>query len=194
MALRELLRALEKDAEIRVAAVGAEARAAADRLSADASARLEQRRAADLAAREVELRAAASEEIEAARREATRRALLARAEALHRVFTHARAMLTRLEPDLTLQAGVGREIDAAQAYLGTTAGVVRCSHGWAATLKTALAGRSGLRLEPTKGIGAGMVVRAADGTVEVDATLERRLEQLWPRLAIELVRALEAPA
>lgn len=193
MALKELLGALEQDAEARITAVRAAAKATADQLRADAGARLERRRTVDLAVREAESRAAAAEVIESVRREATRRGLLARAEALDRILTRARDLLATLEPDATLLAGIRREIDAAFEYVGSSAGVVRCSPAWVSTLKKALAGRSGVRLEANNAIGAGMVVLAADGRVEIHATLHHRLDQLWPELAIELVRQLEAP-
>lgn len=192
MAIRELLRALEKDAEAKVTALRTAARAAADQLIVEATARLDRRRAEDLAAREAELRATASGAIETARQEATSRALVARGEVLDRVFTRARTLLTTLEPEMAFQATVRYEIDAALLYLGASAAVVCCSPAWSPLLTRALRGRAGIRLEVSNDLGAGMIVRALDGRVEIDATLARRLDQLWPRLAIDLVRGLEA--
>jgi vacuolar-type H+-ATPase subunit E/Vma4 len=55
-----------------------------------------------------------------------------------------------------------------------------------------VARRSNIRLEASNGVGPGAAIRAADGSLEIDARLETRLDRLWPRLAIDLVRELEA--
>jgi vacuolar-type H+-ATPase subunit E/Vma4 len=66
--------------------------------------------------------------------------------------------------------------------------VVRCPPGWTKVLKATLANRPAVRVEAVEGLGAGVVICAADGSVEIDATLENRLGRLWPGIAIELLR------
>jgi vacuolar-type H+-ATPase subunit E/Vma4 len=194
MALRELVLALERDAEARLAAVRAEARAAASQLRAEASTQLARRRSMDLATRAAELDTVAREAIDAARRGAASRSLAARAEALDAILASARARLATVVPDATLQRGIQRDAAAALEYLGETAAVVRCPPAWGPALRQSLAGRPGVRLEESDEVGAGMIVLASDRHIEIDATLDARLTRLWPALAIELLRAVESPA
>jgi len=194
MALRELVLALERDALARITAVRDEATNEAGRLRADARARLAHRRATDLATRGTELSAAAAGALDAARRDASARALTARAETLEAIRTRAREVLGSTLPEAELQPGIRRDLDAALAYLGAGGAVVRCSPGWTRTLKAALAGRPEVPVESGEGMGAGMVVRAIDGSVEIDATVENRLARLWSGIAIELLRDMEPPS
>jgi vacuolar-type H+-ATPase subunit E/Vma4 len=194
MALPELVLALERDAQDRLTAVRAEAVAEADRMRTEASRELARRRATDLAARAAELKAAAAGAIDAARRDAALRSLAARAGALETILARARAMLAATVPDAGKEAGIRRNVDAALEYLGSTGAVVRCRPAWAPALRVALAGRANVRLEQSDSVGAGMVVLAGDGGVEIDATIDSRLTRLWPGLAIELMREAESPA
>ena len=194
MALRELVLALERDALARITAVRDEATADAARLQADARARLALRRTTDLATRQAELSAAASGTLDAARRDASARALTARAEALQGILTRARALLVATVPQAAMQAGIRRDLEAALAYAGGNDAVVHCPKAWTPLLKPALAGRSGVKLEAGEEVAAGVIVRAADGSMEIDATLENRLARLWPGIAIELLRGMETPS
>ncbi len=194
MALRELVLALERDALARITAVRDQAVAEAKQLQAEARARLAHRRATDLATRGAELSAAAAGALDAARREASARSLNARAEALEAILARARALLLATVPEAAMQAGIRRDLDAALAYVGAGDAVVRCSPGWAKMLKAAVTGRSGVRVEAGEGVGAGVIIRAPDGSIEIDATLENRLARLWPGIAIELLRDVEPPA
>ena len=191
MALADLLRALEQDAEARIAELRAEATAAAERVRAEATERLDRRRSADLATLEARLRSETARVIEATRQQAARKVLTARAQALERIRGQARDLLLRTEPDPGLRAGIAREVSAALEYFGDSAAVVRCAPAWGSALAPIVARRAGSRLEATNGIGPGAAIRAADGSLEIDATLETRLERLWPRLVIDLVRQLE---
>lgn len=170
MPLADLLQTLEREAAARADARVAEAQADAARILAAHAAELEARRMAVLASREQALRADGERSIIAARRDAERTRLLARHELLTRVRDRARAALA-------MQAGSDcghRAISAlglrARTYLGDPAG--------ARTIT-----------QPT-----GVRLVDADGTVEVDATLESVLERLWPALAMDIVRRAELPA
>jgi vacuolar-type H+-ATPase subunit E/Vma4 len=191
MALADLLRALEHDAEARIAEVRTEAVASSARLRGEGRERLEHRRSAELATRETALQSEAARILETTRQDAGRRVLTARARALERIQSRARDLLLRTEPDRRLLDGVALEVGTALEYFGDSSAVVRCAPAWGAALTPIVARRSNVKLEATNGVGPGAAIRAADGTLEIDATLETRLDRLWPRLAIDLVRELE---
>jgi vacuolar-type H+-ATPase subunit E/Vma4 len=194
MALAELMLALEREADARLAAVRSEAAAQAEQLRVEARARLASRRSADLVGREAELRAITAGRLDAARREGTLRTLTARVGALEAIRTRARALLAATMPEAGMQRGLERDFAAALECLGTSEAIVGCRAAWTPALKAAGAGRSGVRFEERDALGPGMVVRSANGRIDVDATLDGRLARLWPELAIELLREMEVPA
>jgi len=192
MALADLLRALEHDAEVRIAEVRTEAAASSARLRVEGRERLELRRSAELATHETALQSEAARVLETTRQDAGRRVLTARARALERIQSRARDLLLGTEPDRRLLDGIALEVGAALEYFGDSGAVVRCAPAWGPALKPIVARRSNVRLEATNGVGPGAAIRAADGSLEIDATIETRLDRLWPRLAIDLVRKMEA--
>jgi vacuolar-type H+-ATPase subunit E/Vma4 len=192
MALADLLRALEHDAEARIAEVQTEAVASSARLRVEGRERLEHRRSAELATRETALQSESARVLETTRQDAGRRVLTARARALERIQSRARDLLLRTEPDRRLLDGIALEVGTALEYFGDSGAVVRCAPAWGTALTPIVARRSNVKLEATNGVGPGAAIRAVDGTLEIDATLETRLDRLWPRLAIDLVRELEA--
>jgi len=169
MGLDHLLDALTREAEARVAEAVVAARLEADRLLREARAGVERRLAEAVAGREGELRAAAQGDIEAARRDAARDVLTARAEALARVFARAREMLAERVSDPGLEPRWSR--DAAEAL-------------------TYVAGGEAVVHRPPEV--AGVMVAAADGSVEVDGTVGALLARLEPQLAVELAHDLAA--
>ena len=191
MALDELLRNLESEAAERVEDVLRRAREEADRLRREGRADGRRRRVAAGARRRTELRAAAAREIEAARHDATRRRLEARSTVLERIRTRTRARLRSRADDPALLPGLRRDLAEALSYLGDGPVVVVGPAPQLARLREAGAGRAGLTFEPTDGAGAGLLLRSAAGTVTVDATLDGRLDQAWPSLAIDLASRLE---
>jgi vacuolar-type H+-ATPase subunit E/Vma4 len=191
MSLGDLLRALDQDLETRIAALRTEAEAAAARVLAETGQRLDRRRNTELAIRESQLRSEAARRIETTRREATRRLLDAQAGALNRIRVRARELLLRTEPEPPLRSAVATAVRSALEYFGDKGVVVRCAPAWESALRPILDRRVGSRLEPAEGLGPGATITATDGSLEIDATLERRFDRLWPRLAIDLVRELE---
>lgn len=194
MSINDLVRALDHDLQTRIATLEAEAEASAARLLAETGERLNRQRDAELAARESQLRSESARLIETTRREATRRVLDARAGVLDRIRGQARELLLRTPPDPNLQSAIAREVGSALEYVGDKGAVVRCAPAWESTLRSILAQHAGSRLETTEGIGPGATITASDDSLQVDATLESRFDRLWPRLAIDLVRELEAPS
>jgi vacuolar-type H+-ATPase subunit E/Vma4 len=169
MALDQLLEALTREAEARASETVAAARLAAEGLLREARAGAERRLAEAVARRESDLRAGARGAIEAARHEAAHDVLTARAEALARVFARARELLTERVRDPALESRWSRDAAEALTYIAGGKGIVR---------------------RPPEA--AGVVVVAADGSVEVDGTVAALLARLEPGLAIELARDLEA--
>ena len=169
MALDQLLEALTREAEARAAETVAAARLEAEEVLREARAGTERRLAEAVVRRERELRAGAQGAVEAARREAAREVLATRAEALARVFGRARELLVERVRDPALEPRWARDAAEALTYLGGADAVVR---------------------RPPEV--AGVIVAAADGSVEVDGTVGALLARLEPQLAVELARDLEA--
>ena len=67
---------------------------------------------------------------------------------------------------------------------------VRCNPTLAATLRHVIRTNGRWPIRSDSHIAAGFRLTTADGTLEIDATLETRLERLRPRLALEALAAL----
>lgn len=188
MALQHLLDALERNAREEAERTLAQARAECGRLTRQTETDTAARRAQALAARERELEATAARTLGTVRRESRRAVLEARQGLLDRVRTTAqhRAVLAARD------AGPLRaRVQIALACLGDAAVVICCDRRLAPMVRQAVARRPGTRVE-TRGADAGAVlVRAADGTVEVDASLAALLDRRWPWLAVDLIKTLE---
>ena len=169
MALVDLLQALEREATARADARLAEARATAERIMAEVAAELAARREHALAAREQVLRADGERSIAAAGRDAERTRLLAHHDLLARVHDRARDNLVQHARTRPGQAAIAVLAARALTYLPEAAAGVRTVP------------------QPT-----GARIAAADGSVEVDATLDGVLEHLWPELAMDIVRQAES--
>jgi vacuolar-type H+-ATPase subunit E/Vma4 len=193
MGLRELVLALEREAQAQAAAIVADATADATRRRADAAALLDRQRARDLETLRAELSLAATAAIDGARRNATHQGLAARSALLDTLRAQARERIAALPPDPAMTPGVTGDVEAALAYLGPVSAVVRCPPAWGEFLQPVFAGRP-IRFEPDVTVGAGMLLHDREGRLEVDATLVGRLDRLWPAVAIELAAILESSA
>jgi hypothetical protein len=69
---------------------------------------------------------------------------------------------------------------------------VCCPPAQVALVEAAIAGRAGVRVESDPAIAAGFRARAEEVELEVDATLPTLLALERPRLAIEVLRRLDA--
>jgi vacuolar-type H+-ATPase subunit E/Vma4 len=190
MALDELLRTLEAEAVARIEEVRSRARAEAERLRRNSEGELSRRLEAMLQARRAELGAAAAGEVAAARREAARRVLSAREAALARIRVRARERLAARAEDDALLPLLQRDLRRGLDFVGEGA-VVRAAGPLLAGLRGSLDGRGGVTFEPAVPPRTGLVLHSADGKLTVDATLESRLDQRWPRLAVALTERLE---
>ncbi len=190
MALAELLRNLEEEADARVRAILAEARTGAERLGLERAADLARRCAAARDAREAELRATAARELEIARRLAARRLLEARAGVLERIRRRAEALLVARAVDPTGVPRLARDLALALEYLGPAPAIVEAPAALVEALRSTISDTSRVTFEPSDDR-RGLVIRTPDGTLSVDASMEQRLARGWPRLAIALAGRLE---
>ena len=189
MGLEELIGELERDGRERLDRELEAARAEAERRSGEAAARRERRRAEALAALDRELEAESAVALAEARRRARAGVLAAREAMLERVFDAAR---TRLGEAARSSAATGlfeRTLEESLLVVAGSPIVVRVSPALEAFVRERLAGREDVRLDVDGSTGSGFVVAAADGSVEVDGTLEGRLARLAPRLRVEVLRA-----
>jgi vacuolar-type H+-ATPase subunit E/Vma4 len=185
-----LLATLEREADAEVTRVLDEARTRAAELTAAAEQRMAARRALTLGRREAEARADEERALSAARRAAQAQVLAARAETLDRVFAAVRAELPALGKSPAYRAQVGAHLEHVLRFAGDQPVTVQCSPAVSNALRATVKTNGRLRIESDRRIAAGFRIATMDGVLEVDATLESRLERLRPRLALEAVAAL----
>ncbi|HEX9610455.1 MAG TPA: V-type ATP synthase subunit E [Gemmatimonadales bacterium] len=190
MPLADLLAVLERDAEAQAEAELAAARAAATRIETDAAARLDGRRADYVTARQAELRAATERAIAEAQWRARAGVLEARQRLLDRVFAAARKELPGVARDPAFLDRLPRDLAAARAYVGDARVTARCRPEIAAAVRALAATNGAVTVVEDETAGTGVRLMAADGSVEVDDTLEARLERWLPRLALAVMRRL----
>jgi vacuolar-type H+-ATPase subunit E/Vma4 len=187
-----LLAALRGEAEAQARQALADAEQEAARLRAASAARIAARRNAAVQARRRALRADDAGALAAATHEARAAVLTARERLVERVLAEARRLLPAALDAPEAGPVVERLVVEALAYVPHGEAVVRCSPGLLERARAAAAGRSAVRVAADPDLPAGVLVRAADGSVAVDNTLGARLERLRPALAIEIVRGVEA--
>ncbi|HKK27876.1 MAG TPA: hypothetical protein VKB18_07325 [Gemmatimonadota bacterium] len=200
MSLEALLAAIERGASEEAARLVDEARAEAARLEAEAAGRLARRREASTSAWEADLRSRAEAGVAAVRREARESVLEAREELLERAFAAA------VSPDLreaalgALRASLDGRLSRALACLDPVGAVVSCSpslcedvRGHLAEIRPGPSGEPAIEVRPDPEITAGLRIAAADGRVEVDVTLQGRLDRARRRAAIEALSAFYDP-
>jgi vacuolar-type H+-ATPase subunit E/Vma4 len=192
VSLEHLLHALERQTAETARAELEAARAEAARIEAEALEARARRMSAGLEEQEVVLRASAERAIAEARRSERRRVLEAREEILARMFARAREIVATGDSAPTDLLVV--EVRQALDYVGNVPAVVHCAPSVDERLRALLAERDDLTVQPDPALRDGFRVRAADGSVLVDHTPERRLAALRPRLAIELLRRIEPPS
>jgi vacuolar-type H+-ATPase subunit E/Vma4 len=194
VSLEHLLHAIERHAAETAKAELEAARTEAKRIETEAVETLARRMSSGLEEQEAVLRAGAERAIAEARRNERRQVLQAREQVLERIFARA-AEIVATEPDGSAQADLlALELRQALGYLGDVPAVVHCAPSVVARLRALLVEREGLTVQPDPAMRTGFRVRAADGSVLVDHTPERRLATLRPRLAIGLLRRIEPPS
>jgi vacuolar-type H+-ATPase subunit E/Vma4 len=191
MGLEHLLEALERDADAQVEQTLARARAEADRLTTESAALLEQRCRAAAAARASARVQDVEHAVTLARREARRSILEARERLLERVFAAARAELPAAAAGPAYRASLPAALSGALAAVGSDQAVIRCPATLAPDLERARPrGSKAVQVEVDPASGSGFRVVSADGAVEVDDTLESRLDRLRLVLARRVLAQL----
>lgn len=192
MSLDRLLAALEQDARAQAERVLAEARAEAERVTREGEERTGGRRRERLDARAAECRASAAATLSETRRLARQTALDARQRLLARVFDGVASGLSAAAETGAYRTALPRYLAEALAGTGGAPAVIRCPPALLDDCRRLAAGRPGVTVVADPAVGAGFRVVTTDGAVEIDGTLEARLAQERPRLALAVLRALEA--
>jgi vacuolar-type H+-ATPase subunit E/Vma4 len=187
-----LLATLERQATGEIARITEEARARADQLSAAGEQRLAERRAETLARTEAGARAQHGRALSAARAAARERVLAARTALIDRVFAMLTAELPALAGSGAYQAQLPQRVENLLRFAGEGRVTLECSPALTTTLQRIVTTNGRLRIQPDAGIQAGFRLRAEDGSVEIDGSLETEVERLRPRLALEALAALAA--
>lgn len=185
-----LLTTLEREADAEIARVTAEARSQAADLTHAAEQRIAERRAARLGKREAEARAQYERALSGARLTARARVLEARAALLDRVFRELRAGLPELARSAQYRRSLGAQWQRLHDFVGDRPATVRAMPALTATLRRLIHTNGRIRIQSDSHIAAGFCVTTADGALEVDGSLESRLERQRPQLALEALAAL----
>jgi V/A-type H+-transporting ATPase subunit E len=184
MALEELIAAIGRDGAAEAAQEVARAEEEARAIRAEAEQRLARRRAEALRRRERELQAETELALASARHAARREVLFARQELLDRVFQAAGRLLPDCLDDPRYLGSALEELEHGLGYLGGREAVVRCSPALIPLFREHCVDRPDLGVEADASVGSGFVLATTDGALTVDATLERRLEELRPWLTL----------
>jgi len=186
MGIDDLIARLERDADARVAAIDARARAEVQTIrdAAKEASVLASHRA--LAARRTARRARLAEEIAVAKRQARAVRLVAEHSLLEQVMARAAALLDGADRDAVYLSSLRERIAGALRYMEGAAVAVRCRPALVPAVRAALEGRRDVTVLPVATMAAGFTAVARDGTVEVDDTLPARLARMRPRLLIRL--------
>ena len=193
MGLEHLLEALERDANAQIEQLLAQARAEADRLTAAGSEALQRRRDDAHSVGERSRYQEVAHAVTLARRGARRSVLEARARLLERVFVAARSALPDAAAGAAYRAALPAALAGALAAIGNEPAVIRCPQALAADVdRLRPVDRVSVVVDPASG--SGFRLTTVDGKVEVDDTLEARLERLRPILARRVLAQLELEA
>jgi len=184
---------LHAETDAAVASRTAAARAEAEAIRQHARDEIAHRRALALEqfGREADLAdAAAADET----RQRTRRDLLvARADALTRIFAAAEEALNGCAGATVPAERLASLLSTALPYLPAGDAVVRAPSSIVATVRkvASSSGREGLTVMPDETVGLGLIVVTADRRLAVDATFVRALRRDRARLAISIAREVE---
>lgn len=187
-----LLATLEREADAEVTRVMDEARAQAADLTRAAEQRMAERRADTLGKRETEARAQHERALAATRLTARAQVLEARAALLDRVFRELRAVLPEVARSAAYRRNLAAQWQRLHAFVGDRPATVRAMPALTATFRRLIHTNGRIRIQSDARIAAGFCVTTADGALEVDGSLESRLERLRPQLAREALAALIA--
>jgi vacuolar-type H+-ATPase subunit E/Vma4 len=191
MPLDHLLAALERDGGAQAEALLTQARAMAAAITREADELVARRRADALGMRGTELRGVAEVALGEARRGARRAVLAARQRLLERVFNAARDLFAEAMSADTYRAALPTHLAEALNAVGDAPAVLRCPETLVPAVRAAVARKKHLTVQGDPRARPGVTVTTTDGAIEVDNTLEGRLERLRARLALEVLARLD---
>lgn len=190
MALSELLQTLKAQAAEQREAELSRAREACDRVRETSAARLARRREEYLARVEQGEREASRRTLSRAQAEAAESVLRARAELLHRIREGVAGRIGGAHAEPEYRAILASDLEDALSRLPPGPVRVSAVSALVGTLEAMLEWRPDVRVEPTAEWTSGFRAFSEDGSAEVDATLESRLEYIWPHLAVKALAEL----
>ena len=185
-----LLATLQREAETEISRVMDDARARAAEIIAAAEQRITLRREQTLEQRTATARTEHERALAGTRAAARAQVLAARAALLDRLFARLRAELPAVAGSAAYRAGLGRQLEHVRSFAGERSITVHCNPALAATLRNVMRKNGRLPVRPDPHVAGGFRLTTADGMLEIDATLEDRLERLRPQLALEALAAL----
>lgn len=184
MALQDLLGALRAQAATRRAEELDRARAEADRIRQDAEATLERRRKDFLTRAREDEEAVARRVVAHARAESAEGVLTARDRLLQRVRDALEERIAGVDDDPVYERTMKAELREALVRLPEGPVVVRTRASLAPWVREVVAADSRVTVEVSETSGQGFVATSPEQGIEIDATLEARLDHVWPRLAV----------
>ena len=184
MALQDLLNSLRAQAAARRSEELADAQAEAERIRSDAEVALERRRTEFVARAREDEEAVARRAVARARAEATVGLLSARDRLLERVRAALEGRISGLGDDPDYRRTMTDELRDALERLPDGAVVVRTPVSLGVLVRETVAGDARVTVEVSEDMGHGFIAVASGKGVELDATLEARLDHAWPRLAV----------
>ena len=192
MPLPDLLAALEREAEDRMARDRAAALAEADRITTEARERLTRRQELELARATARLRAEAEREHSQASRAAEQAVFTSREALLARVLALGRERLLVREPGAGERQAVTALLGDALRYLDGGPVAVQASPTLLDLVRGALTDRPDHAVTAEPSVAAGGIVRGEGGRVTVDASLGGRLAARELEARIVILKLLEA--
>jgi vacuolar-type H+-ATPase subunit E/Vma4 len=194
VALEDLLGALRRHAEADCATVLAQARDEAARIRREAEEQLARERGRALDAGRAELRAALEVAMGEQRRRARADVLAARQRCFERVLGAARAMLPEAVGGPAYRAGLAARLIRVLACVGDDPVEIHCPVALEPHVRALVADRPGTVVRAGPEAASGIRVVTADGTIEVDDTLEGRMERQGAELALSISAELNGAA
>jgi vacuolar-type H+-ATPase subunit E/Vma4 len=193
MPIDHLLAALERDGSAQAEALLTQARTAAAAIARESDELVARRRADALDARKAELSGAAQATLGETRRTSRGAVLAARQRLLERVFAAARDLFPEaMASDDYRTRALPRHLAEALSAVGDEPAVIRCPEALVAAVRSAVTRKKHLTVEGDPAAPPGIRVVTTDGAIEVDNTLEGRLDRLRARLALDVLAQLEA--
>jgi vacuolar-type H+-ATPase subunit E/Vma4 len=191
MPLDHLLGALERDGSAQAEDLLVQARATVAAIAREADELVARRRADVLGGRETELRGAAQAALGETRRTGRRAVLTARQRLLERVFGAARGLFFEaLASEAYRARALPEHLAEALGAVGDEPAVIRCPETLVPAVRAAVARKKHLTVQGDPAAPPGIRVVTTDGAIEVDNTLEGRLDRLRARLALEVLAKL----